>query len=457
VRCTLLVLLAACGRFGFDPGTPDAGGDGRAMADATGSAGPRWAAVLGANAPQLLITGVDGAPAVGFSFVSSTQIPGQTLTATASQTASAVVRFDAGGAVQSATVLDAQYTCDARGIAMRGSDVLVAAYSNGTAMPSLGACSVTTGRQDPVVLSVDPAGALALRVQGVSSGLNAQGWNIRVLPDDSIEVNGIYSDGLTFGTTALPAAGADPNAYFVRLDDTQPEPVWSLAIDGSVRIEPGPMALEGTDACALGSYEGSGVTAFGTALPFVGGVDDFVARIDVAGNPRFVRGFGSLATESNFGEGSVIAAGGGCAVAIIVPGDITIDGTTLPQTAGPAILATFDASGTLLGAFRTPGLAALAVVGTTAVAAYAVSTPVTIGSTTYTPQGIDTIVVELSPSGPTKLLGAVGGAGDQNTMSLAAIGPDALAIGVDTSGELTFGDTTLQTTAGDRAIAVLGI
>jgi hypothetical protein len=459
VRRTLLVLLAACGRFGFDASTRDGGGagDGAGVADATGSAGPRWAAVLGANSKHFLLAGTGGAPAVGINFVGSTQIPGGMLTAAAQQTASAVVRFDAAGTVQTATVLDAQYTCDARGLAMRGSDVLVAAFSNGVGMPSLGACSVSTGRQDPVVLSVDPAGALALRVHAVSSGLNAQGWNINVLPDGSFEASGIYSGGLTFGTTALPAAGADPNAFIVRLSDAQPDPLWSRAIDGSVQITPGPMALDGTDACSLGSYRGSGLTVLGTALPFLGGADDFVARIDAAGTPRFVRGFGSTLEESNFNEGSVIATGGGCTVAINAPGDVTIDGTLLPVSAGPSIVATFDASGALLGGFRTPALPALAVVGTTTVAAYAVSTPVTIGGTTYTPQGTDTIVVELSPSGPTRLLGAVGGAGDHNTMSLAGIGPDAVAIGVDTSGELTFGDTTLQTMAGDRAIAVLGI
>jgi hypothetical protein len=459
-RTLLLVLLAACGRFGFDASTRDgggAGGDRSAVADATGSAGPRWAAVLGANSKHFLLAGSGGAPAVGFNFVGATQIPGGMLTAAAQQTASAVVRFDAAGTVQTATVLDAQYTCDARGIEMRGSDVLVVAFSNGVGMPSLGACSVSTGRQDPVVLSVDPAGALALRVHGVSSGLNAQGWNIRVLPDDSFEASGIYSGGLTFGATALPAAGADPNAYLVRLADAQPDPVWTATVNAGVQTTFGPIALEGTDACTLGAYKGSGITAFGTTLPFLGGADDFVARLDLAGNPRFVRGFGSLQTDSDFGEGSVIATGGGCTVAINAPADVTIDGTVLPASAGPSIVATFDASGALLGGFRMPSLPALTVVGSTAVAAYAVSTPVTIGSTTYTPQGIDTIVVELSPSGPTRLLGAVGGAGDQNTMSLAAIGPDALAIGVDTSGELTFGDAILQTTAGVRAIGGRGI
>jgi hypothetical protein len=91
------------------------------------------------------------------------------------------------------------------------------------------------------------------------------------------------------------------------------------------------------------------------------------------------------------------------------------------------------------------------------VAAYDVSAPVTIGGTTYTPQGSDVIVVELSPAGPTKLLGAVSGAGDQSLLSLAAIAPDAVAIGLSSSGELVFGSTTLTTALNDRVVAVLGI
>jgi hypothetical protein len=66
-------------------------------------------------------------------------------------------------------------------------------------------------------------------------------------------------------------------------------------------------------------------------------------------------------------------------------------------------------------------------------------------------------LVEISASGPTKLLGAVGGAGDQSPVSIGAIGPDAVGITIATTGELSFGTTTVQTVANDHALAVLAI
>jgi hypothetical protein len=449
-----LLLLAACGRLGFDA---PSSGDGSVAPDATGSAGARWVAVLGNNAMYFPVTGASGEVAVTYSFQGSTQIPGQTLTGMATQTSSAVVRFDAAGAVRSATVLDATYTCDARGLAMRGDDVLVAAFTSGGATSSLGACSVSTSHQDPVVLAVDGAGTTALHVHGASAGANAQAWNIGVLADSTIVTSGIYSSGLSFGSTSLPTAGFDPNAFVAHIDDSQATALWALGLTAGVQITAGPLAVEGNDTCMLGAYNGSGLTELGTALPHAGKVDDFVARLDATGTPRFVRGFGSTQQDSEFNDGSLVATAGGCIAAIQAPGDVTIDSTTLAVSDGAAIVATFDSAGTLAGGFRTPAEAQLAVVGGKVVAAYAVTAPVTIGGATITPQGTDTIVVEIGPQGPTRLLGVVAGAGEQTPVSLAAIAPDALAIGLQTTGELTFGTHTVQTSAGDHAVAVLGI
>ena len=85
VHRSLLLLLAACGRIGFGPGSDATGGDddGSVIPDATGSAGPRWAVTLGNNNRFLPIAGESGAPVAAWAFTGSTTVAGQMLTGVA--------------------------------------------------------------------------------------------------------------------------------------------------------------------------------------------------------------------------------------------------------------------------------------------------------------------------------------------------------------------------------------
>lgn len=457
MRLYLLVVLAACGRLGFDAGTQDAGGGEVGVPDATGSAGPRWAVTLGNNTRFVPIAGADGAPVAAWAFTTSTTVAGQTVTGAASATSSVVARFDAAGAVTATTVLDATTTCDMRGIAMRGDTAVVAGLTFGSLEAALGPCSVSTGRQDPILIAVDPAGTASALAHGIAGGANAQAWNVVPLPDATFVAAGIYSMNLTFGATSLPAAAADPNAWIARLSEAQADPVWSVGLTGGVRITPGPIATEGSELCMLGAYSGGGLTELGTALPYAGSVDALIARLDDAGTPRFVRGFGSPAMESDFNDGSVAAVGGGCVGSVAAAGDVTIGGTTLLASDGAAIVVWFDSAGTPTGAYRLPATAQLAAVGGRVIAAYTVRAPVTIGGATVTPQGDDVVVAELDAQGPSRLLGVAGGAGDQAVIRIAAIAPDAVAISLASSGEFQFGATAFTSAANDRVLAVLGI
>lgn len=456
----VLLLLAACGRIGFGAG-PDTDatvrGDGSMLADATGSAGPRWAVTLGNNNGFLPIAGTNGAPIAAYTFSGSTTLLGQQLTGVA-YLSSVVARFDAAGAVQSATVFDASATCDIRGVAMRGDTALLAGLTSGSMQAGLGPCSVTTpGRQEPIILAVDASGTPSQVALGTVSGQNAQAWNVAPLPDGSFVTSGIYSQNLAFGAVSLPAAAADPNAWAARLADAQADPLWSVGFTAGVQTTPGPIALEGSDICMLGGYSGAGLTVLGTPLPYAGSTDVLLARIDSAGTAHFVRGFGSTGKDSDFNDGSVAAVGGGCVASVAAGGDVTIDGSQMPASDGPGLVVWFDSSGALTGGYRLPSTAQLAVVNGRVIAAYTVSAPLTIGSAPYTPQGEDVVVVELDAQGPSRLLGAVGGAGDQSVIRIAAIGPDVVALSLASSGAFEFGDTTFTNAPNDRALAVLGI
>jgi hypothetical protein len=329
--------------------------------------------------------------------------------------------------------------------------------TNGGNQPALGPCAVAAGRQTPFVIAVDPGGISSAAALGSGNTANAQGWNVAVLPDDTFVTSGIYGASLAFGPTSFPVAGNDPNAFFARLSETTPTPAWAIAVTAGSHFTPGPIAIEDSDICTLGGYDGGGITALGTALPYVGGSDALVARLDDAGTPAFVVGFGSSDAESYFNDGSVAALGGGCVASIAAPGDVTIGSTTLLASDGPSLVAWFDGTGVLTGGYRLPSTAQLAVANGRVIAAYTVDAPVTVGGDAYTPQGLDIIVVELTPSGPAHLLGTVGGGGDQSIVSLAAIDTGVVALSLASSGDFQFGDIRFTNAVDDRVLAVLGL
>jgi hypothetical protein len=360
--------------------------------------------------------------------------------------------------VTGTTVLDATTTCDIRGVDLHGDTALLAGLTSGTAQAGLGPCSVSTpGRQQPIILGVDASGAASRLVLGTISGMNAQAWNVRPLADGTFVSSGIYSGGLSFGATSLPAAGADPNAWVARLADAQPDAAWALGLTGGVMITPGPIATDGSNLCMLGAYYGGGLTELGTALPYVGVSDALVARLDLTGTAAFVRGFGSPVKDSDFNEGSVAMAGAGCVASIDAPGDVTIDSQTFLASDGVGLVVWFDGTGNLTSGYRLPKRAELALANGRVIAAYTLTAPATIGGTQVTPQGQDVVVVELGAQGATRLLGVVGGAGDQDVIRLAAIGPDVVALSLRSSGDFLFGTTAFTSATNDRVLAVLGI
>ena len=456
MRAAVLLLLAACGRFGFDGVTGDGAlpsGDGSGSGSA---AAVRWAVTIGNNDRFMPVTGVAGAPIAAYAFTGSTTVAGHMLTGTATNLSTAVVRFDATGTLVNASVLDAATTCDIRGITMRGDTALVAGLAFGDGNTTLGPCNVSVARQAPIILSVDAAGTATRTVLGTPSAMNAQAWNVAVLPDDTFLATGIYSGGLAFGTVALPSAGADPNGYIAHLAPPQTDALWAIGLTANVQVTAGQLSLEGNEACMLGGYLGAGLTELGTALPYVGSADALLARLDTTGTAKLVRGFGSPAQDSYFNDGAVAAFDGGCIGSIAAPGDVTIDSTALPASDGAGIVAWFDSTGALAGAYRVPSTAQLAVVGAHVIGAYTVGAPVTIGGTPYTPQGKDIVIVELSATGPTRLIDVVGGAGDQDVIRLAAIGPSSVALTLASSGEFKLDATTFTSAPNDRVLAVVG-
>src|SRR5205085_11739771 len=154
-----------------------------------------------------------------------------------------------------------------------------------------------------------------------------------------------------------------PNVWVPRCVPGRTGRVWSRGGSAAVQTIAGPLSADGDELCALGSFGGA-VTLFGTALPAAGGYDAWVARFAANGTPKFVRAIGSAGAESSFGRGSIAATtDGGCAVLIASGADLSIDGFTLPVSAGPAVLLKLDAGGTVRSAARLAATAQMVQVG----------------------------------------------------------------------------------------------
>lgn len=457
VQAVSLVAVAGCGRFGFDEtqpnGSGDAGGDARMT---TGMVGPRWMKRFGL--PQDTgLSGARGEVTVVQRFSSTFSGDGISLTGQGFES-SALARYDVEGSVQFAIALDATGFCDMRDVIADGADTIVTGLTIGTqAIAAYGACSIATNRQDPIAIRVDAAKQQTVSAHWTASGANAQAWRAAQLTDGSLVISGIYSSGL-MTDKALPAAQVDSNVWMARTHATATTATWSTSLNDDTSVHAGPVDAYGDNTCAMGAYTGP-ATLLGTALPHVGGYDTWFARVGPDGQPRFVRGLGSTLDEPSFSNLSSVAAlpGGGCAIGIDAPGDVTFDGVTMPASQGRGLLVYTDDTGALLDWSRLPRTPKLAVVGDRYIVAFEVSSPFMIGDVLYTPDGIDTVIVEVV--GDTfPILGVVGGAGDQMAAALAAAADDAVAIIVGSTGALAFGATSWDTgTTKVNAVGVLGI
>lgn len=461
----IAVLLAGCGRISFDDvstrgdgggsGSGDAGSDGGIS---TGPKGPRWATrytnaysrLAGANGQLAMVASYSGTFAVD-------DVPQFT---GAGFTNSAVVRWNADGTVLGSALFQNDGFCDMRGLAVDGPDLVIAGFAiSSNALPAYGPCGVLASRQQPVILRLDAANQQSLVDQWTAGGSNGQGWNIVRLADGTFANAGIYGQNLTVGTFVLPAAVTDPSMWIGRTNGGMNGAAWAHEITANVSIQPGPLAADGNEVCALGSYS-QAATILGTALPFAGGnTDVFVARLDPAGTPKFVRAIGSTGDESGYNDGSTIALpDGGCMVGIDAPGDVTLDSVVYPASAGTGLAVRFSASGAVMSARRFQSDIYVTAVGSRLIGSYRVDTPLMIGSTMFTPAGKDVVIVELGATpADDVLLGTIGGDGDQDAFGLVSVGPDAVGFIVASTGGASFGSTALDTGAGARITGVLGI
>jgi hypothetical protein len=460
VRGIWLLVLAACGRVGFGPVSPG-NGDATGTPDGatTGPIGARWLTTLAA--PRFLEAGGSNGEAVAVAdFVVTIDIGGQTFTGRGPYESSIITRFSRTGTITSNAILDATGFCDMRELTMIGDSVLAVGLTEGADMPAWAPCAVATGSQDPIGLLIDAQGNASPDVHFVSSGANAQAWEVAVLPDGSRLVSGVYGSGLTIGSVALPTAASD-NAFYARVPPGGGDPIWVTEMPSASPSYAGPMWPSGEEVCLYGAYQGA-TSIFGVPLAPVGNLDGVLVRVDAAGNPKFVRAIATTGAESSNDASVLPTTDGGCMISLTAPADLTIDSTTFPVADGPAVLLHFDATGALVRGMRVPSEIELTSVQGYVYGVLDVSAPLAFGTNfTYTPQGSDVVIIQLDADESLVYVDAVGGAGNQNRApfgALATIADDALAVSLLSTGALTYANQTSDSgTTQITALAVLGV
>jgi hypothetical protein len=468
----LTLVAAGCGRFGFGPaadgdgggGAGDGDGAGDAAPDAvsTGAVGPRWMRQFGVSTlPSGHGGGANGGGEVAVvqQFTGSYSIDGVALSGQGF-ISTAFLRYDATGNVQRAVTLDSDGFCDMRDAIIDGPDTIVSGLTIGTTVtPAYGACSIATNREDPVAIRIAGDGTQSVVAHFLAGGANAQGWRVAPLSDGSLVMAGIYASALTVAT-ALPTAMTDPSTWIGRSNPSMPTiGAWSWGLTNTVEIHAGPLAVRDDGTCAMGAFRGP-TTLFGMAVSYVGGYDTWVAHLSSTGTVDFVRGVGSTADEPSFDNNNSIVAlpGGGCALGIAANADVTYDAMTFPVSQGNGLLLELGGNGALVHGARYPGPPALAMIGDRLFVAFSVTAPYTVGTQIHTPVGSDVLIIERGTSAPDRLLGVVGGTGDQFAFDLFEAAPDALGLVVQSSGPLSFGAASFDSGATlVRAVGVLGI
>ncbi|HEY1816058.1 MAG TPA: hypothetical protein VGG74_27110 [Kofleriaceae bacterium] len=456
----MAIALAGCGRFDFALRGGSGGDTGPTSIDAiaTGSASPRYAEILDGNGGTPLVAGTQGEVAVAETFVASTTIAGSALTGQAMYESWGLVWLDGSGAPASSSVLDSTSVCELRALASAGSGVIAAGIAeSGATMPALGACAIATARQDGVAISVATDGGQALEAHLASSSMNDQSWHAAAFGDGTIAADGIYGAAGTLGSQMLPSTTSDENAWFARVDPTTGEPRWVTTVTTADDDYAGPIDADGDELCMMGSFSNT-VTVLGTQLTSAGGTDEWVARVDATGAPKFVRQIGTTGAESTTMSLAIVAtADGGCTASFDAGGDLVLDTMSLPLADGPAVLLHFGPTGALSAGQRLAEVPILARVAGGTYAAMPCTRPCELGGATYTPVASDVAIFTLDDALEATPIAAVTG-GVSALYAFAGVPPDALAIGFSFTAATTFGATVLPDQAmAENAIAVLGV
>jgi hypothetical protein len=454
--CTSLLVLAACGRVGFDPvgaGT-DGGGDGPLVT------APGLIVASGAGDEELndLAIDSDGNVVITGRYTMGVDLGGATATSVAASGGDgfvAVVGLD--GVTHYLTTFGATGIGVGLAVAwLSAGDSVTTGYFAGTAT-RLG--SPVGSPQDALVMTLDAAGTVK-RLAHFGGTQNTQGRAIDASGSRVVHA-GIYMDTFDLGSGAVATATSD-NAYLASTDLVGGNPlVRTLNGNGDVYINDVALAPDGS-ICVGGRF--TAATSFGGGQPTSPDVRSaFVARYEPNLSLRWVTTFGRIA-EAN---AVAVASNGDCVAVGQVLDTLTLIDVIVAQ-GSDGWIARFDGgmgAARWLRALVGPGTEYVWGVATTpddkiviAGVSDAVATLAGIGLA-YD-GGTDGFIAGLAGTGEAKWIQHIGGSGAVNPgIAGVAVDPAGTRVGVAFSftGELTFEGTAVTATGDDAAAIVIAL
>lgn len=441
-----LGVLTGCGRIGFD-GRDGAGGD-------AAQTGQRWVRVYpsmtGANGrvSAAVPDGAGGAAAV-VPFQGTIQVDDAAITAQGTGVNSLVTTIRPDSTTGWVHALHSGFHCDMRAVDVVPGGVLAGGLTSGPLDGSGDPCDLgAQAPQDPLVIAYAGDGTFGGTTTWDATGANAQLWQVRVAPDDTRAILGVYGGTLTINGVALPPAGGGGDAAFVARVGGGAVPPWQYGFTSATDVYPRVLDLDPTtgDVCIAGWFD-STTTIVGTVVTTVGGNDVWVARLGPDGAAKFVRSLGSAAADD---VGGVIAGSdGGCALAVRYSADLPLGGATaalINQGGSDVAVIRLAPDGGVVGAapIASPGNEVpegLVLAAGVVFVAIGFDAPLAIGATPLTPQGLDAALIQLTGDAADTVAEVITGAGDVDLFGTAARGNDVVMYGAYT-GELRIGAFT---------------
>jgi len=277
---SFLVLLAACGRLGFDAGdTGGGGGDGPANDP------PRLITTNGPGASDMVDVTLadDGSLAVTGSFDMTLQLAGASVPSLASMKDIYVAALARDGTRAWLWSGGCTTICNTQGVRWLGTSAVAGGYLGGTLTNGGGDSG---SGQDALVTWLGPTGQVQLASHyGGVSNVQIRGLDANAT---AVAITGLYADTVDFGTGALPNTGGNDNGFVAVFDVATRTARYAHPWNGPGDVYGNDIAI-GSDGsvCIAGRYMVA--TNFGGGTMTPANADGFVARTVDPNDRRNVR------------------------------------------------------------------------------------------------------------------------------------------------------------------------
>ena len=296
------------------------------------------------------------------------------------------------------------------------------------------------GVQSPLLIEMQPDGAVAVAIRYLATNANSQVHGLDVAPNGLIALSGLLGSSLELGGTLSTLGDDDP---FVAVLDRTLVPRWRRGLGGIGKGRSSSAAIDGDgNSCFVGTFEGELDLGDGV-VSSRGDADAYVVSYRADGSLRWTHAFGSPGTDRALH--AIMTSQGDCIIVGIASGPIDVGGTIATSGGQFAFVVRYDSRGRVVwsGAYGSTVVGATMVArGDELVVFGAFSGTSELGRFVLSATGgTDLFVMLLESGGNVRGALALGGIGDELPLE---IDRDPATGAFVAAGRFT-GETTLGT------------